>query len=32
MSKKVMCDNCTDKGHCPEYVPGTVCVKDRKED
>lgn len=23
------CDNCTDRGYCPEYEPGGPCVKDR---
>lgn len=32
MTEKLTCDNCTDKGHCPEYIPGAVCIKDRKED
>lgn len=31
MSEKLKCDNCTDKGHCPEYVSGAVCVEDRKK-
>ena len=25
------CDCCTDRGHCPEYVPGGVCVADREK-
>lgn len=29
--EKVMCDCCTDKGHCPEYQSGAACVADRKE-
>lgn len=29
--EKVACDCCTDRGHCPEYVPGAPCVKDREE-
>ena len=32
MSEKVKCDVCTDKEHCPEYIPGAACVEDRKED
>lgn len=27
--EKVMCEACTDKGHCPEYVPAGVCVNNR---
>lgn len=27
--EKVVCDNCTDKGHCPEYESGSVCVNER---
>ena len=30
MSKKVKCDFCTDKGHCPEYIPGAPCILDRR--
>lgn len=30
MSEKLKCDNCTDKGHCPEYKSGAVCVNDRE--
>ncbi len=25
----VDCDSCTDKGHCPEYIAGSVCVTRR---
>lgn len=31
MPEKIICDRCTDRGHCPEYAPGAPCVKDRKE-
>ena len=27
--EKMVCDECTDKGHCPEYQSGAVCVTDR---
>lgn len=27
--EKVACDDCTDKGHCPEYQSGAACVADR---
>ena len=27
--EKVVCDSCTDKGHCPEYKSGALCVIDR---
>lgn len=27
--QRLVCDRCTDKGHCPEYQPGAVCVNDR---
>lgn len=30
MAEKVYCDGCTDKGHCPEYKAGAVCVNDRE--
>lgn len=29
--EKVTCDNCTDKGHCPEYQSSAACIVDRKE-
>lgn len=29
--EKVACDDCTDRGHCPEYQSGALCVADRKE-
>ena len=28
--EKVLCDNCTDRGHCPEYQSGAACVADRE--
>ncbi len=28
--EKVVCEACTDKGHCPEYVPAGVCVNNRR--
>lgn len=27
--EKIRCDNCTDKGHCPEYIRGAACVNNR---
>lgn len=27
--QRLVCDRCTDKGHCPEYQPDAVCVNDR---
>lgn len=27
--QRLLCDGCTDRGHCPEYQPGAVCVNDR---
>lgn len=27
--QRLVCDRCTDNGHCPEYQPGAVCVNDR---
>lgn len=29
-AESVSCDNCTDRGHCPEYTPGAMCVNDRR--
>ena len=29
-AETVSCDNCTDRGHCPEYQSGAACVLDRK--
>lgn len=26
---RLNCDNCTDRGHCPEYVTGSLCAADR---
>ena len=31
-SDAVVCDVCTDNGHCPEYAPGKVCVMDRRDE
>lgn len=28
-NQRLVCDRCTDNGHCPEYQPGAVCVNDR---
>lgn len=30
MIEKVICDDCTDKGNCPEYKAGAVCVINRE--
>lgn len=30
-TEKVACDDCTDRGQCPEYQSGALCVADRKE-
>lgn len=30
MIEKIFCDGCTDKGHCPEYKAGAVCVNNRE--
>lgn len=27
--EKVVCDCCTDRGHCPEFESGAACVVDR---
>lgn len=27
--EKVMCDCCTDRGHCPEYQSGAICAANR---
>ena len=27
--EKVFCDECSDRGHCPEYQPGASCAADR---
>jgi len=27
--EKVVCDECSDRGHCPEYQPGAPCAADR---
>ena len=27
--EKVVCDRCTDSGHCPEYIRGAACVNNR---
>ena len=27
--EKVVCDECSDRGHCPEYKPGAPCAPDR---
>lgn len=32
MSEPLTCDRCTDKGHCPEYKAGAVCVIERKKE
>ena len=30
MSKKVSCNICTDRDHCPEYIPDAPCILDRR--
>lgn len=30
MDEKLLCDLCTDKGHCPEYIPGAPCILERR--
>ncbi|MBQ7108251.1 MAG: hypothetical protein IJN95_04085 [Clostridia bacterium] len=29
MAEKIYCNQCTDKGHCPEYRADSVCVNER---
>ena len=29
LHEKVVCDECSDKGHCPEYQSGAPCAIDR---
>lgn len=31
MTEPLTCDRCTDKGHCPEYKAGSVCVIEHKK-